>query len=111
MLSDALDCLRDQLEGRKDIGFTGASSDIIKYAVNLLGGDLIGIESRGTQLFYRPVARQESFIELSYYSNSLVPFFALDAIIVTAMNTLSREHDSKYPAEVKTQISLVWPVS
>lgn len=37
VLSEALDDLRSTLEGKKDIGFTGESTEIIKYAANLLG--------------------------------------------------------------------------
>ena len=37
VLSEALDDLRTALEGKKDIGFTGESKDIIKYVADLLG--------------------------------------------------------------------------
>lgn len=98
----ALDDLRNQLEGRKDIGFTGQSRDIVEYAVSLLGAELIAVEQqREAEPFYRPVARAESFIELSYYSNSLVPFFALDAIMVTAMDTQAKEYASRNPTGVR----------
>lgn len=97
----ALDDLRYELEGRKDIGFTGKSSDIIEYAVSLLGADLIGVETRADQPFYKPVARAESFIELSYYSNSLVPFFALDAVMVTAMHAQAKEYETRNPDGVR----------
>lgn len=100
VLCKALDDLRYQLEGRKDIGFTGKSSDIIEYAVSLLGTDLIGVEMRLDEPFYKPVASAESFIELSYYSNSLVPFFALDSIMVTAMHTQAKEYESRNPTGV-----------
>lgn len=103
----ALDNLRYQLEGRKDIGFTGKSSDILEYAVSLLGADLIGVEMRGDQPFYKPVARAESFIELSYYSNSLVPFFALDSIMVTAMHTQAKNYESRNPDGVRLELFLV----
>lgn len=36
-MSEALDELRNTLEGKKDIGFTGESKDIIEYAADLLG--------------------------------------------------------------------------
>lgn len=104
MVSKALDDLRYQLEGRKDIGFTGKSSDIIEYAVSLLGPELIKAEVQDDQPFYKPVASAESFIELSYYSNSLVPFFALDSIMVTAIHTQATEYATRNPADV-TQLS------
>lgn len=104
----ALDDLRSQLEGRKDIGFTGKSIDIIEYAVSLLGAELIGVETREDQVFYKPIDRAESFIELSYYSNSLVPFFALDSIMVTAMHTQAAELESRNPTGVNLIIILIW---
>lgn len=91
VLAEALDALRTQLEGRKDIGFTGDSKDVVQYAAEVLGTELIAVEQRAGQTFYKPLARRESFIELAYYSNSLVPHYALDSIVVTAMYTLERE--------------------
>lgn len=37
VLSEALDSLRSSLQGKKDIGFTGKSEEIIEYAADLLG--------------------------------------------------------------------------
>lgn len=42
-------------------------------------------------------------IELAYYSNSLVPHFALDSIMVTALHTMAKEHERNYPTEVSIQ--------
>lgn len=95
VLSEALDALRAQLEGRKDIGFTGNSKDVLQYAAEVLGAELIAVEQRAGQTFYKPIARRESFIELAYYSNSLVPHYALDSIVVTAMYTLEREAEQQ----------------
>lgn len=103
VLAEALDALRAQLEGRKDIGFTGASVDVVKYAVDVLGTELISVEQRGAQTFYKPVSRRESFIELSYYSNSVVPHYALDSIVVTSMFTLQREAEQQNADEVSAE--------
>lgn len=88
------------MSGRKDIGFTGESGTIIKYAAELLGPGMIAIEKRGSQIFYKPVTMIPNVIELAYYSNSLVPHFALDSIMVTAINTFSKEHERNYPHKV-----------
>lgn len=57
-------------------------------------------ETRNGQQFYRPVVILPNVIELAYYSNSLVPHFALDSIMVTALNTLAKDHDRLRPSSV-----------
>lgn len=61
---------------------------------------MITVERRATQLFFKPVTMIPNVIELSYYSNSLVPHFALESIIITALNTLAKEFEKKYPTRV-----------
>lgn len=121
VLAEALDDLRDKLYGVKDIGFTGESKDICQYAADLLGpsmqsecldvtffitilpislSDMITVEKRGAQLFFKPVTQIPNVIELSYYSNSLVPHFALESIMITALNTLAKELEKKFPTKV-----------
>ncbi|KAJ6637883.1 Glycerol-3-phosphate acyltransferase 1, mitochondrial [Pseudolycoriella hygida] len=97
VLAEALDNLRDKLNGVKDIGFTGDSKDICQYAADLLGPNMITLEKRASQLFFKPVTMIPNVIELSYYSNSLVPHFALESIMVTALNTLAKEFERKFP--------------
>lgn len=61
---------------------------------------LITKETRGTQPFFKPVVMLPNVIELAYYSNSLVPHFALDSIMVTALHTLAKEHERNNPTDV-----------
>lgn len=95
-----MDDLRKRLEGVKDIGFTGESKNIIQYAVDLLGPSMIRVEKRGQQQFFKPVVMVPNCIELSYYSNSLVPHFALDSIVITALQMLAKEYELNYPTKV-----------
>lgn len=100
VLAGALDDLRQRLDSVKDIGFTGESKHIIQYAADLLGPSMITVEKRGQQQFFKPVTMVPNVIELSYYSNSLVPHFALDSIVITALQTLAKEYELKYPTKV-----------
>lgn len=93
--ADALDELRELLKLDRDIGFTGSSVDVILYAVDLLGPGMIIREKRGLQVFIKPIIDLPNVIELSYYSNSLVPHFALDSIVVTAMVKELNAHETK----------------
>lgn len=89
VIATALDNLRADLEGNKDIGFTGDSVDIVKYVVELLGIGMITKEQRANNLmFIKPVTMLPNVIELAYYSNSLLPHIALDSIMVTALHAL-----------------------
>lgn len=100
VLCDALDNLRKSLEGIKDIGFTGESKNIVQYAAEMLGPTMITIEKRGQQQFFKPVTSVPNCIELSYYSNTLLPHYALDSIVITALQMLAKEYELKYPTKV-----------
>ncbi|XP_049538115.1 glycerol-3-phosphate acyltransferase 1, mitochondrial isoform X2 [Anopheles darlingi] len=91
LLVEALDELRAVLEGTRDLGFTGSSEDVIRYAADLLGPGLVTKELRNGQTFIKPVTMIPNVIELSYYSNCLLPHFALESIIVTCACFLRRE--------------------
>lgn len=93
ILADALDNLRQQLKGKKDIGFSGDSLQIVRYASDLLGPNLIKQEQRGTELIIKPVTALPNVVELAYYSNALTPHFALESIVITAMHVLSEGED------------------
>lgn len=66
----------------------------------LLLTGMITVEKRASQLFFKPVTMIPNVIELSYYSNSLVPHFALESILITALNTLAKEFEKKNPTKV-----------
>lgn len=96
ILTEALDELRSILSGAsRDLGFTGTSEDVIKYAADLLGPGLVTMEKRGTQLFIKPVTMVPNVIELAYYSNSLIPHFAMDSIVITCAALLRREAEQR----------------
>lgn len=61
---------------------------------------MITVEKRASQLFFKPVIMIPNVIELSYYSNSLVPHFALESVMITALNTLAKEFEKKFPTKV-----------
>lgn len=103
MITEALDELRAILHStNRDLGFTGASEDIVKYAADLLGPGLVTKEKRGAQLFIKPVTMIPNVIELSYYSNSLVPHFALDSIVITVASLLKREAEQRLRQQQKS---------
>ncbi|XP_055542737.1 glycerol-3-phosphate acyltransferase 1, mitochondrial isoform X2 [Wyeomyia smithii] len=96
MLIEALDELRAILNlSSRDLGFTGTSEDVIKYAADLLGPGLVTKQQRGSQLFIRPITMVPNVIELAYYSNSLIPHFALDSIMIICATLLLREAQQK----------------
>lgn len=63
---------------------------------------MVALEKRNGQSFYKPIPDVRSSIELSYYSNSLIAHFALDAIVVTSIQKLSIIHQKEYPNQVCT---------
>ncbi|XP_055616863.1 glycerol-3-phosphate acyltransferase 1, mitochondrial isoform X2 [Toxorhynchites rutilus septentrionalis] len=96
ILTEALDELRDILSSSsRDLGFTGTSEDVIRYAVDILGPGLVTIEKRGVQQFVKPITIVPNVIELSYYSNSLAPHFALDSVLITCAVLMKREAEQK----------------
>uniref|UniRef100_A0A182QUZ3 Phospholipid/glycerol acyltransferase domain-containing protein n=1 Tax=Anopheles farauti TaxID=69004 RepID=A0A182QUZ3_9DIPT len=99
ILVEALDELRALLNGVRDLGFTGSSEDVLRYATDLLGPGLVTKEQRNGQLFIKPVVMIPNVIELSYYSNCLLPHFALDSIVVTCAALLKREAERKTSAD------------
>ncbi|XP_031639080.1 glycerol-3-phosphate acyltransferase 1, mitochondrial isoform X2 [Contarinia nasturtii] len=92
VLADALDDLRKTLHGVRTISFTGDSHSVIKYAVDLLGPNLITMEEKDGKTFITPVANIRSFIELSYYSNSLATHFVLDAVVMCTILKMTESH-------------------
>lgn len=100
ILAETLDEMRRVLEGdSRDLGFTGTSEDVIKYAAELLGPGLVTKETRNGQLFVKPVTLVPNVIELAYYSNSLIPHFALDSIVITSAVLLHRNAESRLRAQ------------
>uniref|UniRef100_A0A1L8DYV3 Putative dihydroxyactetone-phosphate acyltransferase dhapat n=1 Tax=Nyssomyia neivai TaxID=330878 RepID=A0A1L8DYV3_9DIPT len=84
----ALDRLRAELEGLKDLGFTGDSESVIKYVLELLGEHLIERGTINGELFVKPVNTVPAMLELAYYANTLMPFYVLESIVTTALYAL-----------------------
>lgn len=57
-------------------------------------------EKRNGQQFFKPITDTPNVIELSYYANSLVSHFVLDAIIISTAQKLAQKHEKKYPNTV-----------
>ena len=94
VLVEALDELRNVLQDTKEIGFIGESEDVVRYAVNLFGPGLVAKEKRGAQTFIKPVTIVPNVIELSYYSNAVIPHFALESIVITSAVLLKKENET-----------------
>ncbi|XP_059611909.1 glycerol-3-phosphate acyltransferase 1, mitochondrial isoform X2 [Phlebotomus argentipes] len=88
VLTQALDDLREDLHGMKDMGFTGESRAIIEYVINLLGTQLITTDTSSGEMFLKPVNTVPAMLELSYYANTLMPFYVLESVITTAIYAL-----------------------
>lgn len=94
VLIEAMDGLRKSVEGKRDIGFTGSSEAAILYATKLLGPGLVSKETRlGQQIFIKPITMIPNVIELAYYSNTLIPHFVLDSILITSSNYLMKRRE------------------
>ncbi|KAB0797066.1 hypothetical protein PPYR_08060 [Photinus pyralis] len=88
----ALDELRVDLDNKqKDVGFSGSSRDAILYAVDMLGVSLIKKEVIDDKFFITPDTSLPNVIELNYYSNILVNYYCLEAVIATALNCMDTE--------------------
>ncbi|KAI1287351.1 Glycerol-3-phosphate acyltransferase 1, mitochondrial [Halotydeus destructor] len=99
-----MDWLRQEVERRdRRVGFSGESSEVIRYACTLLGRNLVSTEtvqmawSSSSELredtntnrvkkivLLKPSLKLHSAIELQYYSNTVVTLFLLDSIIANA---------------------------
>lgn len=89
----ALDKLRDDFAvAHKTIGFSGESIDVINHAVEMLGTRLVKKEKRNNTVFIKPITMLPNVIELSYYSNSVLPHFILEAVVSRSINTLLKEN-------------------
>lgn len=88
-LAAALTRMRKNVGTDRDFGFTGESVNVVKHAVDILGSGLVTMQAQGHQMFVKPVLMLPNVIELSYYSNTFIPYFALDAVVVTIAQKFS----------------------
>lgn len=86
-LTHALDRLREQIGKDRHFGFEDEPSEsVIRRAVELLGDNLIDQETLANgELFIKPELKVTSVIETAYYSNTLVPYFSLDAVVASSV--------------------------
>ncbi|XP_044743140.1 glycerol-3-phosphate acyltransferase 1, mitochondrial isoform X3 [Chrysoperla carnea] len=83
----ALDKLRAEVDwAGRDLGFSGDSLDVVNHALDVLGPALVRRDK--TQNTILPVCMLPNVIELAYYSNGMMSFYVVDAIIATALFTL-----------------------
>lgn len=102
-LAQSLNWLREECVRRKrDTGVSGDSLDVIRYACNLLGKELLSVEkmsmawSSSTSglegennnvkiVFLKPTVKLPHVLELQYYANTCISLFQLDSIVVNAL--------------------------
>lgn len=89
-LSHTLTELRRQIGNEQNFGFDDEAESVIKRAVELLGSDLVqqDVLANG-EIFFKPVLNVPNVIETAYYANTFVPYFALDAVVVTSAATVN----------------------
>lgn len=88
MIADTLTQLRLQIGNNRDFAFSEESTEVVKNAVRLLGPGLVQQQQTADQqTFIKPVLMVPNVIEMAYYSNTFVPHFALDAVVITALST------------------------
>lgn len=111
----SFDKLRQQLlSENKDVGFTGDSIDVVNNALRLLGPGLVKRErkkksSDSTEYVevITPVTMLPNVIELSYYSNALLPHFMLEGVMATAICSAIKEDASSNTNEIKVSEDVI----
>ncbi|XP_043682974.1 glycerol-3-phosphate acyltransferase 1, mitochondrial isoform X2 [Vespula pensylvanica] len=97
-LVESFDVIRREFEWKHvDMAFSGESIDIINHALDILGPGLVkqqrqeiteavdGQLIKSNVIAIRPVSILPNVIELSYYSNSMLPHYIMESAIVTAL--------------------------
>ncbi|CAB3369445.1 Hypothetical predicted protein [Cloeon dipterum] len=104
-LAQALDDMRlDVRAASLELGFSGDSVDVINHALSILGPGLVRRErlttNQGDTVLIKPVTMVPNVIELSYYSNSCLNIYVLEAVAATAICSLlpksTLELDTEY---------------
>ena len=88
-LSMTLTELRHQVGTDRELGFNDDSESVIRRAAKLLSSNLVQQTSSNGEIFIKPILNVPNVIETAYYSNTLVPYFALDAVVVTTLATVN----------------------
>ncbi|XP_075238224.1 glycerol-3-phosphate acyltransferase mino isoform X2 [Lycorma delicatula] len=93
-LVSAVDSLRQELHNmNRDMGFSGETIDVVNHALHILGPALVKRERdvESGCVMIRPITMLPNVIELSYYSNCVIPHFILEAVVATALKSLMSE--------------------
>lgn len=114
-LVESFEDLRQELAScGRDIGFSGDSIDVINYAVRfsvqkfflrkkpkklmfqieMLGPGLIKKERINNEEIIKPISILPNVIELSYYSNTVNTFYAMESIVAIALHSLDLRNGS-----------------
>lgn len=95
LIADTLTQLRLEIGNNRDFAFSEESTEVIKNAVRLLGPELVQQKqlADGETTFIKPVLKVPHVIELAYYSNTFVPHFALDAVVITALSAAENAYN------------------
>lgn len=89
-LSRTLTDLKCQVGTDREFGFNDDAESVIRRAVELLSPTLIEQTTLPNgEVFIKPVLSVPNVIETAYYSNTFVPYFCLDAVVVTSLATVN----------------------
>ncbi|KAI4503061.1 hypothetical protein M0802_002105 [Mischocyttarus mexicanus] len=114
-LVESFNEIREDFED-EDLAFTGETIDIINHALDILGPGLVkqqeeeitesvdGQNIKSNVVMVYPVTILSSIIELSYYSNTMLPYYAMKSAIVTVIciETLPKVTNSEVTLSNKT---------
>ncbi|KAL5022193.1 hypothetical protein ScPMuIL_001348 [Solemya velum] len=81
--------LQEEIRVRKrDVGYCGKTEEIVQYALNILGSELISsreADDNNNEKLYCANLELPGLFELSYYANSVIPVFLLESIVVNSV--------------------------
>ncbi|ODN06204.1 Glycerol-3-phosphate acyltransferase 1, mitochondrial [Orchesella cincta] len=98
VLAKEIELLAEEMLDRGyDVGISGNMEDVITHGFNsqltVLGPTLVRQDrtatANGQSALIRPVTKLPNIIELAYYSNCVLPAYALEAVIATSVSVLS----------------------
>lgn len=102
-LTRALTDLKHQVGTDREFGFNDDSESVIRRAAKLLSSRLVQQSSLPNgEVFIKPVLSVPNVIETAYYSNTFVPYFALDAVVATSLATVNEGAPMAFAQIVET---------
>lgn len=116
VFEESMTWLRQELTTRRrDVGFCGKSRDVILHAVELLGPELVKVSHKNKSsedknnntndsIILTPNLTLPKLFDLIYYSNVIVPIFAVEATVAAAVCSLAGDQiwlpDSESPPTI-----------